>query len=134
MSLFFNHNQPLINTVVSNIKYGYLYNRYAAIDPLFAPTGWRLPTQAECLTLISNLGGNSVAQLALMDTNADYWYDVTAVTNSSGFYARGSGRRRNGTFSSLLNSQMIWTYSFGEGQPLTLDIDPASVSVTVKIY
>jgi len=86
----------------SNVStYGRLYTWYAATDSRsICPTGWHLPTDAEWTTLITYLGGGSVAGGKLKETGTAHWLSPnTGATNSSGFTALpGGDRYANGTF------------------------------------
>ncbi len=86
-------------------EYGRLYTWYAATDQRgVCPIGWHLPSVAEWDTLITYLGGETVAGVSLKESGTAHW-DTTyaAVTNSSGFSARGSGFRGNPSGFSNLN-------------------------------
>jgi len=103
---------PQSQEVVSNIKYGYLYNWYAASNSLFAPVGWHLPTQAEYITLVTFLGGAAIAGGKLKESGLTYWIDPnTGAINSVGFNARGGGVRGSGagTFSGIQETGYHWT-------------------------
>jgi hypothetical protein len=55
------------------IKYGYLYNWYAASDVRnIAPIGWHVPSQEEYETLFEYLGGSSIAAGKLKETGFIY--------------------------------------------------------------
>lgn len=77
--------------------YGALYNWYvvnAANDggKNVCPTGWHIPTVAEWTTLITYLGGESVAGGKLKETGTIHWNSPNAgATNESGFTALPSG-------------------------------------------
>lgn len=77
------------------VKYGYLYNWYAATDARnIANTGWHVPSKTEFETLVSELGGDTVAGGYLKETGLTHWNSPnTGADNSSGFYGRGSGLR-----------------------------------------
>lgn len=85
----------------SNVStYGRLYTWYAATDSRgICPTGWHLPTDAEWTTLITYLGGGSVAGGKLKEAGTSHWIGSnTGATNSSGFTALPGGfRATNGT-------------------------------------
>jgi len=92
--------------------YGALYNWYAVNDARgFAPDGWHVPTRDEILTLITELGGDSVSGGKLKDTGDTYWGDGNIdATNESGFTGRGSGDRTPvGSFENLQSGLIIWT-------------------------
>jgi len=96
MGIFFGQNKPggVTPPVISNIKYGRLYNWYAASNPLFVPIGWHVPTAAEFETLITFLGGASVAGGKLKETGLVYWNSPNeGATNEVGFNFRGAGQR-----------------------------------------
>jgi uncharacterized protein (TIGR02145 family) len=78
-------------------SYGRLYNWYAASDSRnIAPLGWHLPTDAEWTTLITYLGGETVAGGKMKETCSTLWYSPnTGATNESGFTALPSGFRYN---------------------------------------
>ena len=75
--------------------YGILYNFHAVSnDHGLAPKGWRIPTEAECLTLIEYLGGWGIAGGKIKDNRQNLWkHRNTIATNESGFSALPSGGR-----------------------------------------
>lgn len=73
-------------------KGNYLYNWYAVNDPRgLAPEGWHVPSDEEWATLITHLGGESVAGGKLKSSAADSpsWDG----SNASGFSALPGGLR-----------------------------------------
>ena len=71
--------------------YGFLYSWDAAKD--VCPDGWRLPTDAEFVTLWGMLGGSETDGGKLKETGFDHWNSPnTGATNSSGFTAISSGK------------------------------------------
>lgn len=101
----------MMNKQIEGLGYGYLYNWYAASHANFAPTDWHVPTRTEFNTLISYLGGSSVAGGKLKETGLNHWYSPnTGATNNSGFTAFGSGKRTDaGAFQSLTVLCNLWT-------------------------
>jgi uncharacterized protein (TIGR02145 family) len=77
--------------------YGKLYNGYAVADPRgLIPGGYHIPSENEFQTLISCLGGNTLAGGALKETGLAHWNSPNlGATNSSGFTGVGSGRINN---------------------------------------
>jgi len=75
----------------SNLKpYGYLYNFEAAKKA--CPSGWHLPSDAECLALVKYLGGETVAGGKLKEKGSAHWQPSnTGATNSTGFTAVPGG-------------------------------------------
>ena len=58
------------------------------------PTGWHIPTDAEWTTLMTALGGDSVAGGKMKETGIAHWAPPnTAATNESGFTALPGGYR-----------------------------------------
>ena len=83
----------------SNVStYGRLYTWYAATDSRgLCPTGWHLPTDAEWTTLITYLGGDSVAGGKMKEAGTTHWNSPnTSADNSSGFTALPGGYRYDG--------------------------------------
>jgi uncharacterized protein (TIGR02145 family) len=68
-----------------------------------APTGWHVWTNAEITSIITALGGSSVAGCHLKEVGYDHWYEPNeGADNSSGFAALGGGFRfSNGNYSDL---------------------------------
>lgn len=79
----------------SNVAtFGYLYNWETAKN--VCPKDWHLPSDAEWSTLITYLGGETVAGGKLKETGTIIWYSPnTRATNESGFTALPSGSRDN---------------------------------------
>jgi len=92
-------------------KYGRLYNWYAGVDARnIANTGWHVPTTAEHGTLVTYLGGGTVAGGHLKETGTTYWNSPnTGADNSSKFNFRGSGDRSGlGVFENIKIQGYIW--------------------------
>jgi uncharacterized protein (TIGR02145 family) len=72
--------------------YGALYNWYAVNSGKLCPAGWHVPSQAEWETLITYLGGDSIAGGKLKESGELHWLTPnTGADNSSGFSALPSG-------------------------------------------
>jgi len=90
--------------------FGYLYNVPAILDAKFAPTGWHVPTETEFNTLVTYLGGDTIAGGALKSTSDLWTVPNTGATNSSGFSAIPSGvRNSDGSFGSKNTYWIGWT-------------------------
>jgi uncharacterized protein (TIGR02145 family) len=92
--------------------YGCLYNWYAVADSReIAPLGWHVPSNADWQTLISFLGGESVAAGELKEAGTAHWTDPnTGATNGSGFTALPGGYRLIfGDFRNMGNNALLWS-------------------------
>lgn len=92
------------------IEYGYLYNWYAATDVRsIANTGWHVPNKVEFETLLSYVGGSSIASRELKEIGTLYWKSNNGL-NTYNFNSRGAGFRGNtGGFAELKRSNILWT-------------------------
>lgn len=99
--------------------YGRLYTWYVASHTCnVCPLGWHVPTEAEWVTMINHLGGDSIAGASLKDTGTTHWTSTNStITNSSGFTARPGGFRGNPLgYTGLGGSTTFWSSSpFGAG-------------------
>jgi len=91
--------------------YGVLYNWPASEEA--CPSGWHLPTDAECNALTSYLGGESVAGGKMKEAGTAHWYSPnTGATNSSGFTGLAGGYRdANGIFYDIISYGYWWCSS-----------------------
>ena len=109
MGMFYGHNQSRL----ISLGYGLLYNWYAGTDSRnIAPTGCHVPTDAEWATLITYLGGESVAGGKLKEVGLTHWQSPnTGATNESGFTGLPGGFRFtvSGSFVNIKNSGVWWT-------------------------
>jgi uncharacterized protein (TIGR02145 family) len=85
--------------------YGALYNWYAVDagrnrDHNICPVGWHVPSDNEWTTLITYLGGDSVAVGKLRESGFSHWQNPNSdASNTTGFTALpGGGRDFNGSF------------------------------------
>ena len=71
------------------VTYGRLYTWYAVHDIRnIAPKGWHVPSSSEWITLITYLGGDSVAGVKMKETGENHWNTPNVgATNESGFTA-----------------------------------------------
>ena len=108
-------NKPYIPipvpVTVTAVKYGLLYNWFAATDARnIAADGWEVPTDTQLDSLVTYLGGILVAGGELKESGLLYFNTPnTGAVNSVGFNGRGNGiRQAGGTFSDIKNNFNIW--------------------------
>jgi uncharacterized protein (TIGR02145 family) len=92
--------------------YGALYNWYAVNTGNLCPTGWHVPTYDEWVTLVTFLGGSSIAGAKLKETGTAHWLSPnTGADNSSGFSALPGGVRQytTGNFIYLTEYGYWWS-------------------------
>jgi uncharacterized protein (TIGR02145 family) len=96
-------------------SYGALYNWYTVNTGKLAPSGWHVPSNAEWLTLVTYLGGASVAGGKLKETGFTHWHSPnTGADNSSGFTALpGSSRVGSDGSFNIPGEAGIWWCSLG---------------------
>jgi uncharacterized protein (TIGR02145 family) len=86
------------NNIANKNIYGALYNWHAASTGNLCPIGWHVPTDAEWTTLITYLGGETVAGGKLKEAGITHWASPnTGATNESGFTALPGACRFTGT-------------------------------------
>ena len=130
-----------INDVANVATYGRLYNWYAATDTRsLCPTGWHIPTDSEWTTLITFLGGATVAGGKMKEAGLAHWISPnTGAINSSGFTALPGGRRSytSGSFSAIGLSgywwETDWQYQYMDNDNDNITKSSAVVS-SVKKY
>lgn len=113
------------------IKYGFLYNWYAANDARnIANTGWSLPSNSQYATLRTYLGGDLIAGGKLKVSSPTIYWSLpnTGATNEVGFNGIGAGYRQSGTpyFQSIQRSCFLWTstiYSSSNGYNVDFQYD-----------
>ncbi len=92
--------------------YGKLYNWYAINNSSnIAPAGWHVPTDAEWQTLVTYLGGYTVAGGKMKEVGTAHWNSPnTGATNESGFTALPAGFRYiNGVFYQMGGYAFFWS-------------------------
>jgi uncharacterized protein (TIGR02145 family) len=104
------------DSVTYKATYGALYNWFTVDassngDKNICPKGWHVATDAEWTTLITYLGGETVAGVKLKEIGTTHWtIPNTAATNETGFMALPGGYRYgNGSFVELGFSGYWWS-------------------------
>lgn len=119
----------------SNLStYGRLYTWYAIADSRsVCPTGWHVPTDEEWTTLITNLGGESVAGGKLKETGTTHWLSPNAeANNETGFTALPGGYRfYSGTYSYIGSTGSWWSST---EQSATNAYNRSIGSATASVY
>ena len=106
------------NDVNNKTTYGALYNGHAVNTGRLCPAEWHVASDAEWTTLITYLGGESVAGGKLKETGTTHWSTPNAeATNSSGLsFLPGGDRDFNGKFENITLAGYWWSstanYSF----------------------
>lgn len=113
----------MMNQSFEELGYGYLYNWYAANDVNFSPIDWALPILSDYSTLITTLGGTSVAGGKMKEAGLNHWNTPnTGADNSSGFTGWGSGSRDSaGTFLSFSEILALGMTHISAAKALTYD-------------
>jgi uncharacterized protein (TIGR02145 family) len=95
----------------TNTLYGAFYNWYAVNSGKLCPSGWHVPSDEEWGTLVSAVGGTTLAGGNLKETGILHWLSPnTGATNSSGFTGVPGGYRfYSGTFSNAKRYGYWWT-------------------------
>lgn len=132
------------NDPANGAIYGKLYNWYAAkllqndIDAYNAANpgnewGWRVPTEADFNTLVTELGGTAVAGGKMKMTGEDYWTTPNeGATNESGVTVLGAGQRSNiGMYNSHKLNALLWCIN--TNTRLVLDYSVVSITLQVSI-
>jgi uncharacterized protein (TIGR02145 family) len=100
------------NDPATGATYGKLYNWYAVNDPRgLAPAGWKVPSDADIITLSAFLGGMTAAGGKMKEAGTTHWITPnTGATNESGFTALPGGFRWGG-FGAIGERGNWWTSS-----------------------
>lgn len=114
----------ILRTQRFEVKYGKLYNYYAATDArkITSSDDWVVPTIYQFQSLADYLGASgdyltNIIGGKLKETGFTYWDSPnTNATNEVGFNGRGGGWRVSGIYAALNNYLHIWTTSvfFGD--------------------
>ena len=76
--------------------YGALYNYYTVLTNNLCPSGWHVATEREWSTLVTYLGGASIAGGKLKESGTTHWVTPnTGANNETGFIALPGGRREH---------------------------------------
>jgi uncharacterized protein (TIGR02145 family) len=91
--------------------YGAMYNWYAVNTKKLCPIGWHVPNNTDWETLLSLLGGETVAGLKLKETGTNHWLSPNPdVTNESGFTGLpGGDRSPSGIFNDIGKNGIWWS-------------------------
>lgn len=96
---------------LTTIKFGALYNWYAATDARnICAEGWDIPTKDQITELYDYAGGFGAAGYALSKVDDLFWYIPNFGTDIYGFGVKGGGVRygNNGTFGAFKIYSYIW--------------------------
>lgn len=98
---------------VNDPIYGLLYTYEAASRVVGNISGWRLPTEADIITLIATVG--ALEGRKLKEAGLTYWNSPnTGATNSSGFGGRGAGYvAPDNNYYQLKTNLNFWTSTTG---------------------
>lgn len=88
--------------------YGALYNYKSISTGKICPSGWHVPNDDDWISLISSLGGDSIATLKLKSSGSSNWSNK--ATNETGFSAEAGGFRWV-SFASLTYLGYWWSSS-----------------------
>jgi len=98
---------------ITEVKFGLLYNWYAATDVKnIVADGWHIPTEGDFAIFYSYiLGTEQEKSLKVCEPNLLYWDVIEDATNELNFNGRGSGVRdySTGEFTALRGTLNLWT-------------------------
>lgn len=106
------------NDIANKADFGTLYNWYAVNNAHgLAPTGWRIPNNADFATLVAFLGGDATAGGKLKEIGTTHWTTPnTGAVDSYGFKALPGGYRgNNGIYYQIAFYNNIWSASIAGG-------------------
>jgi uncharacterized protein (TIGR02145 family) len=120
------------------IPYGKLYNHYAVSDSRgLCPKRWHVSSELEWITLITYLGGESVAGGKLKEAGTAHWLvPNTDATNESGFTALPAGLKIPvPPFADLGKYTYLWTSdSYSPNEARTRQLSYISAQATWHDY
>jgi uncharacterized protein (TIGR02145 family) len=105
------------NNIANKADYGALYNWYAVVNAHgLAPSGFRIPSYADWNTLITELGGASVAGGKLKEIGLTHWLTPnTGATDLYAFAGRGADYRYiDGAFSLPFDHRVNYLWASDE--------------------
>jgi uncharacterized protein (TIGR02145 family) len=132
------------------IKYGLLYNWYAATDArkITSSDDWVVPSDNDWTTLDNYLGGLTISGGKLKETGLAYWNSPNPATNEVGFNIRGAAARNyNGDFttyyfknvnilrsSTVYSSIYTWNRSFfSSGTDETRGLSTHNIGSSIRL-
>jgi uncharacterized protein (TIGR02145 family) len=94
-----------------SVVYGAIYNWTAISSGNLCPSGWHVPTDDDWSTLITTIGGDSLAATKLMESGNGHWQTPnTSLINESGFTALPGGYRNySGAFGNIKRYGYWWS-------------------------
>jgi uncharacterized protein (TIGR02145 family) len=99
------------NDIANKTPYGALYNWYA-VDNVhgLAPTGWRVPSDADIIALATFIGTDSIVGGKLKETGLTHWLTPnTDASDNYGFKGLPGGERTNlGAFYNITTNGRHW--------------------------
>ena len=103
-----------------SITYGALYNWYAVSSDNLCPEGWHVPSMDDWGELVYFLGGSTVADDKMIETeNGDWTIYPPNATNESGFTALPAGFRDEEGHFARFGLQTVWWTSNDWENPQT---------------
>jgi len=100
------------NDIANKSIYGAMYNGYTISDSRnIAPKGWHVATLEEWTTLMTYLGGETLAGATMKEAGTTHWLSPnTGATNTSGFTALPGGLRQkdSGDFFNMGYNAFFW--------------------------
>jgi len=125
------------NNITYKTPYGALYN-WNVVNNIhgLAPIGWRIPTLSDFNTLISSIGGNTIAGGKLKESGLIHWNTPnTDATNEYGFVALPGGERSDAAFDNLGDMSGIWTSTnWGIDSGYMCQLSKSSGSATMSVW